>query len=52
MKTTPNYNLNLIEKTDKVLDSVEKINENFTKIDTELGNYETAMTELIEGVGV
>lgn len=52
MKTTPNYNLNLIEKTDEILKTWDSINENFTKIDTELGDYETTMTNLIEGDGV
>ena len=66
---TTNYNLNKIEKTDKVRDSIEHLNQNADLIDTELkklndekasieyvnnlvGDYETAMTNLIEGAGI
>ena len=59
MQQTTNYNLNLIENDDKVLDSITKINANATIIDNELkkindniGDFETAMNELIEGAGI
>ena len=38
MKQTVNYNLNLIENTDKILDSLSALNVNFTSIDTNLKN--------------
>ncbi len=38
MKQTDNYNLNLIENTDKILDSLSGLNVNFTTIDTNLKN--------------
>lgn len=59
MQQTTNYNLNLIENDDKVLDSITKMNTNARIIDNELkkindniGDFETAMNELIEGAGV
>jgi hypothetical protein len=52
VKYTEKYNFNLIENTDKVLDSIEALNTNFKTIDTELCDYETAMTNLIEGDGI
>ena len=52
MQTTQNCNLNLIDKEDKILDSLEALNTNFTSIDTILGTFEADMTNLIEGDGI
>ena len=59
LQQTTNYKLNLIENSDKVLDSINKMNENTTSIDEELknindniGKFETVMNDLIEGAGV
>lgn len=40
MTQTENYNLNVIEKTDKIIDSISKLGENAQKIDEALKNAE------------
>lgn len=37
MQQTTNYNLNLIEETDEIISSISGINDNFKKIDENLG---------------
>lgn len=43
MKQTENYNLNLIENTDSILESLNAINKNMEKIDENLGNSSGAI---------
>lgn len=43
MKTT-NYNLNLIEKSDRILNTLDDLNENFNNIDSELYEKEKELT--------
>lgn len=53
MQETQNYKLKKIDKeTDKILDSIDYLNQNFDDIDKIFGDFETDMTNLIEGDGI
>ena len=59
MQHTTNYNLNVVETTDKILESITALGSNATSIDTliknvndNIGNVETILQTLNNGTGV
>ena len=46
MTQTPNYNLNKLQTSDKILDSVDALSQNATIIDTTMGDLQSQISGL------